>query len=50
MKDRIQLLKDYASTMGNHWLQIELQTLEIEIRTEINLAKLSVYKDIEKTV
>ena len=50
MKDRIQLLKDYASTMGNNWLEIELRTLEMEIRTEINLAKLSIYKDIEKNV
>jgi hypothetical protein len=46
MKDRIQILKDFASTRDNFFLYNQLEILEAEINIEIMKAKTSVYKKI----
>ena len=48
MKQRIERLKNLASTTGNSYLHNELNLLEAEIRIEIMKAKIEVYRSLNK--
>ena len=49
MKERLEKLKNLASTTGNSYLYNELSNLEAEIRIGITKAKTEVYKSLNKT-
>jgi len=48
--ETLQLLKDYASTNGNSWLNSKLEILETEIKIAILEAEVKEIKRITSTI